>query len=109
MRHDGVEGHKIVEVTFMGSDNLTNNMIKRGMELNMIDGYEAIFTAGFPVLGVTIRALLPLMDRLGNESTGMVHRTELQQDIASKVNWKNKSRIDFTEVWETSYLHHGFR
>ena len=62
MRHDGVEGHKIVEVTIMGGDNFTPSMIKRGIELDMIDGYEKIFTSGFPIQKVTIKALRPLMD-----------------------------------------------
>ena len=97
MRHDGVEGHKIVEVTIMGSDNFTANMVKRSIELDMIDGYEKIFTSSFPILRVTIKALRPLMDRLGNDSTGVVYSTELRQNIASRVNWKNKISIDFTK------------
>ena len=84
----------LVDVVFRGSPNLTNRMTGRGIELEMIDGYEAIFTAGTPVHQATIEAHMMFSDAFGNEFLGAVYGTKLMGDTIQGADWSTKETID---------------
>lgn len=101
---------KNVHVIFEASDNLTTSFIKRGIEMAMWHGYHAIFTCeAEPVRWARMQARMPLMDKMGNESMGTVYGTSITSDVAKRINWANRDRIDPTEVWKTFWLNRSFR
>ena len=100
---------KMVDVVFEGSPNLTNSMTRRGIEYDMADGYEAIYTAGVPVHSATIEAHMTLIDARGNESLGNVYGTRLDGEPARGVNWPNKDIIDWGNVWTVYAMNRAFR
>ena len=100
---------KLVDVIFRGAPNLTNSMTARGIELAMIDGFEAIFTDGMAVHQATIEAHMTLIDAAGNESLGVVYGTKLMGDAARRVNWSNKGTIDWGRVWTVYVKNRAFQ
>ena len=103
-------GQKLIDVTFEAADNLTTSFVKGGIEQGMWRGYHAIFTCPEePVARATMEAQMMLVDKLGNESMGVVYGTELTGAVATKVNWANRDTIDPTAVWKTYRLNRSFR
>ena len=100
---------KLVDVIFRASPNLTTGMTKRGIELDMIEGYHAIFTSGVPVLQATIEAHMVLIDKHGNEAPGVVYGTKLMGDEARRVNWANREVLDWGQIWQVYALNRSFR
>ena len=100
---------KLVDVVFEGSPNLTTGMTRRGIENDMVDGYEAIYTAGVPVHSATIEAHMTIIDARGNEFLGNVYGTKLNGEAARGVNWSNKDITDWGNVWTVYAMNRAFR
>ena len=102
-------GKKLIDVVFEGSQNLTKSMMRGGIENGMRDGYEAIFTSGIPVQWATMEAHMVVMDKLGNESLGLVYGTKLESEKAAGVNWTNKRVIDWSQIWTVYWLNQSLK
>lgn len=97
----------VVQVVFNADDNLTCRFRRRGIESDMRDAYQVLFTK-FNVTRATMEALFPLIDKFGKEEDGTIYRTLMTREIASQINWENKASIDFRLLWETTFINHEF-
>lgn len=102
-----------VEIGFNADDNFSKNMIKTGIESQMSEIYQAIFTKFDNVGEISIGARFPLADAYGNESLKVVYYTTLTKAEADKINWNTsdatlKLRI-IPGVWQTDLIHPDFQ
>lgn len=102
-----------VEVGFNANDNFGNELIKSGMEKQMSEIYQELFTKYDNINEVSVGARFPLTDQYGNEKQSVVYYTTLTKEEAGKVNWN----VDNTTlmlsilpgVWQTDILHPEFK
>ncbi len=102
-----------VEVEFNANDNFGNDLIKSGIEKQMSEIYQALFT-GYKTVGeVSVGAKFPMVNEYGDESDVVVYHTTLIKDEADKVNWEaDDSTLKLTilpSVWQTDILHSEFK
>ncbi|KAF6546286.1 MULTISPECIES: hypothetical protein [unclassified Bacillus (in: firmicutes)] len=99
---------KTVSVTLNGNDNLTNNMVKKGM---LKEG-EKLFPKIFEDTSVG-RALItwefPLKDANGNSSFQKVLSIQLERNTADEINWKEFKYKNFEIVADNYYEHQAFK
>ena len=100
---------KLVDVVFRGAPNLTNGMTARGIELAMVNGYAAIFTAGTAIHQATIEAHMTLVDATGNESLGAVYGTKLAGEAAGRLDWSRPESVRWERVWTVYVMNRAFR
>lgn len=103
-----VDGGWGVFVEIHAQDNMTTNMIRRGIERDMVETYEALYTSGVDVRAATVTAYFPLVDQYGQSSEEAVYKTILDIDEAERVNWDNPHAVDWDQVWTVSLLHQAF-
>lgn len=102
-----------VRVEFNADENLTTNLIKKGIEKQMSEVYQALYTSGLPITLVTIEAYYPLVDKYGNKSDSRVRQTTLEQAEAKKINWSADQSTLLMNivpgVWDSGFTHPEFR
>lgn len=99
---------KTVSVTLNGNDNLTNNMVKKGM---LKEG-EKLFPKIFEdtsVGRVLITWEFPLEDAKGNSSFQKVLSIQLERKTADEINWKEFKYKNFEIVADSYYEHQAFK
>lgn len=108
-----LEGGLRVEVGFNADDNFGNNLIKSGMEKQMSEIYQELYTNYDNINEVSVGARFPMADQYGNESQLVVYYTTLSKEEADKVNWNaDSSTLKLSilpGVWETDILHPEFK
>jgi hypothetical protein len=106
-RNDGKYG---VFVEFNANDNLTKGMMKRGIELEMIEAYKDIYTSNVHVYSASMSAYFPGTDKFGRSSEALVYKTILEGNVGRQINWKGDYQIlDFHKLWKVAMLHSEFR
>ena len=100
---------QLVDVVFRAAPNLTNKMTRRGIELDMVDGYVAIFMTRIPIQQATMEAHMTLSDGAGNEALGAVYGTSLHTDDARPVNWSAPESVRWKRVWSVYLMNAAFR
>lgn len=99
-----------VLVDFDASENLTTGMTKGGMERDMWQSYEALYTeAEADVRTAMMTAYFPTTDQMGNDSETPVYQTELDRETAEQVNWENAVALEWDSIWEVTLLHPEFQ
>ncbi len=99
-----------VFVEFDGADNFTTEMIKRGMEIDMREAYELLYTeANADVRTATMAAYFPMIDQMGDESEDVVYKTELDRQTAEQINWENAVVLEWDNIWDVQLFHPEFR
>lgn len=97
-----------VFVEFNAAQSSSASVIKQGIEYGMADVYTALYTSGLDVRTASVVAYLPLTDKYGNTSDGMVYKTILDKAVASKVNWSaSKDTLEWKvlpSLWDTTIL-----
>lgn len=97
-----------VFVEFNAAQSSSASVIKQGIEYTMSNVYDAFYTSGLDVRTASVAAYLPLTDKYGNTSDGMVYKTILDKDVATKVNWSASKDTLSWEVlpglWTTTIL-----
>lgn len=100
-----VNGGYGVLIAINGDDNLSNDLIKKGIWLDMATIYSALYKEPMDVNEVAIVAYMDGVDKYGNTSNQVVMKTSLAKDEARKVNWKaDHSSLGLQilpEVWMT--------
>lgn len=75
-------------VIFNGSDNTSDEYIKKGIWLDMADIYSSVFKQSLDVNEVVIIANMKQIDKYGNEMKITALKTRLTKMEAEKVNWR---------------------
>jgi len=101
-----------VTVDFNGDNNLTNGMTKDNLVTQTSDIFIALYTSGQKIETATVTGYLPLTDKYGNTSDGMVYRATLITDDASQINWSaDKATLELQilpGVWDLDYVNPAF-
>lgn len=105
----GPQGGYALVVEFNASDAFTSGMIRRAIERDMQETYQALYTSGESMDNVGLAAYFPMSDQFGNESMEPVYRTNLDAATADSVNWDNGARIQWNAVWDENFLHPELR
>ncbi len=102
---DNADGKFVAVVTINGSDNLSEDLIKKGIWVDMADIYMALYKNYSDIQEATIIAKFPMSDKYGNNSDEVVLKTSLSSQEAKKVNWNaDKSVLELSilpNVWNT--------
>lgn len=102
-----------VFVEMNADSNLTSNMTKQDIELEMTKVYTAIYTSGIDVKTASVAAYLPGTDQYGNSSDFLAYKTILPASDGDKVNWKQDPAVLGLQVlpnlWETTILAHALQ
>jgi hypothetical protein len=101
-----------VTVDFNGDENITNGMTKNGLESQTADIFIALYTSSQKIEIATVTGYLPVTDKYGNTSDGIVYRATLDTDNASKINWgADKATLELQilpGVWDTDFVNPAF-
>lgn len=88
---------KILTVEHDASDNLTNDLIKTGIESDTFNIMQAIYTQwSIHPSSVVVHENGPTQDKYGNESKGAWGTAALLSETAALFNWGN---LDYEEAW----------
>lgn len=98
-----------VQIKFNASSNITNNLTRQTIVSDMSKIYISLYNSPLKWERLVLCAYLPLVDSYGNESDGLVFKTELKIDEANKINWAaDESLLQMRilpNVWTTHFLH----
>jgi hypothetical protein len=101
-----------VTVEFNGDNNLSNGLTKDNLVTQTSDVFIALYTSGQKIETATVTGYLPLTDKYGNTSDGMVYRATLITDDASQINWSSdKATLELQilpGVWDLDYVNPAF-
>lgn len=86
---DNSDGKYVAVVTINGSDNLSEDLIKKGIWVDMAGIYVALYKGHSDIQEATIIANFPMADKYGNNSDEVVLKTSLSTEEAKKVNWSS--------------------
>jgi hypothetical protein len=92
-----------VFVEFNADDNLTSGLIKAGIEADMQESYESLYTSDHKVKQASMGAFYPLIDRYGNEEQGLIYKTVLRRKVAEKINWANAHFLQWDSLWDVTF------
>ncbi len=82
---------------------------KAGLDRQMRDAYEAVFTAGYDLTEVTISARMRAIDGRVGPTQAVVYRTRLGKDAVAGIDWTRRDTIDFNEIWDILVLNRRWR
>jgi hypothetical protein len=99
------DGKLASEIYISGSENLTIPLTRKGIYRDGADLFEKIYTSGLPIYEVREFIHLPLADKYGNTSDGIVVRMTLKPETAAKINWENVDKLDFANIVDNSWTH----
>jgi len=100
---------KMVQVHFLGSDNLTTSFIRKGMIRDCADTLEKLYEAKIPIQEVTCFVYFPLQDKYGNTSEDVVMKLSLTGETEEKINWDGIDRLTFDNVADNYWEHPALR
>lgn len=102
------DGDKIVIAKLQANDNLSNNMIKGGMQLESIKVFKELFKIA-DVEEVAIAWEFPMTDKYGQTSSSIVMKINLNRATATKINWDSFDKKNFESVANTYWEHPSIR
>lgn len=97
----------IKEIKLNGSENITNNMTKKGMLIDTRDYLKSI-SKNKKVLklkGISLIFQMELIDKYGNEKEERVLIVTVSIDTLKKINWDNFIFDDIENVADTYFVH----
>ncbi len=102
-----------VNIEFNASDNFSANLRKKGILIKMSEIYQSLYRGNMDINSAIITAHFPLIDKYGNEEDGMVYKTSLLKEEASKINWSVDSATLKLEIipgiWNDLFIHPEFK
>ena len=102
--HYELDGQSVVLVYLKGKDNLSADMIKRGMYMQARDILK-ILQVRDDIAEITFFWSFPLVDSHGNKSEGNVMKITLEKDTLDKLNYDNFILDNFPTVADNYFEH----
>jgi hypothetical protein len=107
---DSIDADGNIFVEFEAADNLTKNMIRSGIERDMVTAFTAAFhEPGTDAQTVFLAATFELVDQYGNSEQSQVWTTELDASEADRINWSDPHAISWDRVWTEVFRHPELR
>ena len=97
-------GGKSVTITLNGDDNLTNNLTKKGLQMNSNPVFKSAFK-NKEVNCVIVAWQLPLSDPYGKTSDEVVMRIKLTRDTFNKIDWNNFDFQNYPTIADDYFEH----
>ncbi len=104
----GEPAAQVVSIDFDVADNISGGLRRVGMENDVRDIFEAIYTSGLIVSEAGVSGFFPLVDGSGSTSRTLVINATLDADVAAKINW-DKDAFDVKELWTETLRHPDLR
>ncbi|GIN10136.1 hypothetical protein J26TS2_00030 [Shouchella clausii] len=101
-------GSKVVLLTLNGSDNLTQNLIYKGMLMDSSDLAERFKNSDLEIHDLMMSWQMPLVDTYGNEEDGEVLRINLSGETLDKINFDNFLFENFPSIADNYWEHPTF-
>ena len=99
-----IDGKEIfVDVAF--NDNLTTNMVKRGIKMDICDVIKAVQESGYDFDQISIEGTFILVDKFGQESESQVVRATYSRATTERINWSNFLTENIFDVADSSWVH----
>ena len=103
-----LEGDGTLYATLIANDNLTSNMILRGMHIDSKDIFEKMFNKFSAVETVCLIWTFPLVDVKGNIKLGNVVLIDMTRENAKSINWANFLTDNLPVVADSYWQHPTF-
>lgn len=98
-----------IVVTFAGQDNFTDDMITRGIQMDIVDILHVIYASDtlLPYNSIAVVATFPLVDTYGNTEEANVVIATYSRETLDKINWDNflTDNIFTVADQDTLFLH----
>lgn len=101
-------GYKIVLLTLNGSDNITQNLIYKGMLMDSSDLAEGFKNSGLEIHDIMMSWQFPLIDTYGNEEDGEVLRINLSGESLNQINFDNFLFENLPSIADNYWEHPSF-
>ena len=95
-------------ISVYGKDNLSNNMIKTGMYMDITEALKSLKEESIPN-EVAFDILFPLTDAMGNEKDGSVMRVVFTADTIRNINYDNFNYDNIPTVAESYWQHNDMK
>lgn len=79
----------VLVVRWAINDNLSEDLIKGGAKLDIVDILESIDDSGIDYSEVQLKGMFPLVDEFGNSTEVPVVEVSYLSDTVDKINWDN--------------------
>lgn len=100
---------KELNVYWALNDNLTENMIKRGVTSDLADILKAVRDSGVKVTSVNAFGSFSMQDKLGNAEEDVVVKAVYPWTTVSAINFDNFISTDALTIADSSWLHPAFQ
>lgn len=102
------DGDQIVVATLHGNDNLSNKLMKGGMQLESIKVFRALFEIP-DIEDVTLIWQFPTTDSGGNSSLNTVLKITVTKATADGINWSEFDKDNFAKAADSYWEHPELR
>jgi len=98
----------VIDIHFAIDDNLSEDYIKGGARIDVLDTMEAIYTSGYDIQWIDMYGTFSMVDKYGNASEMEVIHARLGKETAAKINWENMTRDRLFEILDFKDIHPAF-
>jgi hypothetical protein len=91
------------------NENLTENMTKRGAQIDVVNVLKAAHAANVPITVVRLEGSFSLVDKFGNSSETQVLRLTYNAATINRFNFENFLTQNVYTVADSSWIHPAFR
>lgn len=104
-----LRAYKSAVVTWAIDDNLTEGLLKEGVEVDIADILQAVQESGVKVKDLNLQGTFSMVDQLGNASEDTVVRATYKGSTISAINFDNFLTDNVFEIAEAATLHPEFQ
>jgi hypothetical protein len=97
-----------VDVVLPFGDNWNNEYILMGARTDATDIFKELFKDG-RVNSVTVKMQVPLVDKYGNENTGIATTYTMTSATAAKIKWDSFNDDNLDDIADYAYIHPAMR
>jgi len=101
------EEEKFVLVKVYGRDNLTTNMIKKGMWMGTADVLQEMKDMD-EIETVDFNIVFPMQDKYGETSDDIVMKFSFSKETRERINWENFVTDNLPEIADSYWQHPAF-
>jgi|GEM_PF-6641633 len=108
--HSGTDndGDRIVVATLHANDNLSNKLMKGGIQMESIKVFQSLFEVS-DMEEVALLWQFPTIDSYGNSELNTVLKITLTKATADKINWSYFNRDNFAQIADSYWEHPTLR
>jgi len=97
-----------IDIYFAIDDNLTEDFVKSGARLDVLDTMGALYTRGYDIQWIDMYGAFSMVDSYGNTSETEVIHARLGRETAAKINWENMTGDGLLDILDFKVIHPAF-